>query len=136
MTSTLKFLLCTGNSSNLIFLSILVLTKLFYISVLQKLEALWDLKMTISQKNRSRCNNVFILQCFLCPYSPYGNAQTPQYNVFSNYTHYSGHDGGSRITLDKLFKGLNVICVRIKTQKHTEEVLRKTIKSYRLMKIL
>ena len=54
------------------------------------------------------------------------NSQTSQYNVLSNHTHYSGHHSVFRVTLDKLLKRSDITCVRIKTQRHTEMVLRKS----------
>lgn len=83
--------------------------------------------MSLLQKSKSRFNNVFILQCFLSPYLLHENPQISQYNAFSNHTHYSGHYRGFRITSDKLLKVTYDICIKIKTQRHRQVVLRKTV---------
>lgn len=68
---------------------------------------------------------MYSVSCLPC--SLYGDPQISQYTVFSNHTHYSGHYRGLRITSDKLLKVTYDICVKIKTQRHIEVVLRKTV---------
>lgn len=113
----------------MIFQSILVLAKLFQIWVFYKGCRYCEIYKChfCKRVNQGLINNVFILQCFLSPYLLHENPQISQYNAFSNHTHYSGHYRGFRITSDKLLKVTYDICIKIKTQRHRQVVLRKTV---------